>query len=126
MQSREKVETVSATILVNRGLGKMPRPALKIHSLNMKKYVKAVCICLLVYEIGICFQKFFSYPTYYETENLHQSKSKFPDVTICSAIPGGVGSVILKVMCVSQFSIYTRANPYFDFKYLMPFPESWK
>ena len=60
--------------------------------------IQLALLAVLGYQIYVCLQKYLSEPTHFETKNLHQNSAKFPDITICSAVYGGLKGEVLKVL----------------------------
>ena len=52
---------------------------------------------MMIYKIYLCFQKFYSGNTYEEVKAAGQETTSFPDLTICSAMAGGLREGILEV-----------------------------
>ena len=52
---------------------------------------------VLTSQIYKCFEKFLSEPTYFDVQLKDQRNAPFPDLTICSAMAGGLKTGVLKV-----------------------------
>ena len=50
----------------------------------------AALVLALAVETYQCAKRYLSEPTYYKAENVPQNETKFPDITICSNVPGGI------------------------------------
>ena len=70
---------------------------------DLKICVYLICLAVLSYQIWQCFEKYLEGPTIYETRNLQQSKTEFPDITICSTAMGGLHQLKLDVRDFETF-----------------------
>ena len=62
--------------------------------------IQLALLSMLGYQIYLCLQKYLSEPTHFETKNLHQFSAKFPDITVCNNVNGGMKNGILEVLKV--------------------------
>ena len=68
---------------------------------DLVKIIYSMCLVVLWIglgiEIGECFRKYLSLPTYYETSIVPQHEAEFPDITVCSNEFGGLKGEVLEV-----------------------------
>ena len=60
--------------------------------------IQLALLAALGFQIYVCLQKYLSEPTHLETKNLQQFSAKFPDITLCSAVYGGLNGEVLQVL----------------------------
>ena len=60
--------------------------------------IQLALLAMLGFQIHLCLQKYLSEPTHFETKNLNQFSAKFPDITLCSAVYGGLNGKVLQVL----------------------------
>ena len=65
---------------------------------ELLKVVHLICLFALGFPIYVCVEKYLSVPTIFETKNLNQSLARFPDITLCSNVKGGIRGKVLEVI----------------------------
>ena len=67
---------------------------------DLLRVVQLTLLAVLGFWIYACVQKYLSEPTHFKTENLRQFSAKFPDITVCSNVKGGMKDGVLQVFKV--------------------------
>ena len=64
---------------------------------DLLRVIQLTLLAVLGFWIYVCLQKYLSEPTHFETKNLGQFSAKFPDITVCSNVYGGMKDGVLQV-----------------------------